>query len=244
MTTCTAPRPTSIGGKKEKYRRLTKSIGKSLGEALKEISLTMQRFISKHLSGMCGVGKFLQIWKEQDTAHCPRCNMLEDAPHVWRCPSQSIREIWQAALHDLERWMLEVHTDPVIAKAILQSIQIWLNLRQQEDRTDIPEEMETLMHWQEDIGWGNFIKGFHHSAWQELQQDYYMKLQSRRTGKRWNVALLKKLWTTLYTCWTDRNKVKYKPGQHEDRTEMSIAIGYHKPTLNKTPTYSASHWGA
>jgi Zn ribbon nucleic-acid-binding protein len=136
MTTCTAPRPTSIGGKKEKYRRLTKSIGKSLGEALKEISLTMQRFISKHLSGMCGVGKFLQIWKEQDTAHCPRCNMLEDAPHVWRCPSQSIREIWQAALHDLERWMLEVHTDPVIAKAILQSIQIWLNLRQQEDQTD------------------------------------------------------------------------------------------------------------
>jgi len=234
--------------KKGKIQEANQINWELLGTAFTEMSPTMQRFISKHLSGMCGMGKFLQIWKEQYTAQCPRCDMLEDAPHVWRCPSQSVREIWLAALNDLEKWMLEVHADPVIAKTILQSIQTWLNLWQQEDQTYLPEELETLMHWQEDIGWGNFIEGFHHSAWQELQRDYYTKLQSRRTGKRWNVALLKKLWTTLYTCWTDTRLNINRDNRKTERTWASStgnaehsSTGYPKPALNKMPTYFAYH---
>lgn len=38
--------------------------------------------MSKHLSVMCSVGKFMKHWKVRDSDAFPRCGCPEDAQHV------------------------------------------------------------------------------------------------------------------------------------------------------------------
>ena len=55
-------------------------------KALLSMTSSRQRWVSKHTTGMCGVGKFLKLWKQQSHDKCPRCGQVEDAKHVWTCP--------------------------------------------------------------------------------------------------------------------------------------------------------------
>jgi len=74
---------------------------------------------------MCGVGKFLVIWKEQDYSACPRCGRFEDAVHVWRCQAATTKEIWKAQLSTLSMWLESINTAPAIMHAILLGLSLW-----------------------------------------------------------------------------------------------------------------------
>ncbi len=50
-------------------------------------------FITKHVAGMCGVGKFMLRWRQWDTDQCPRCGEREDAPHVWTCKEKGANDV-------------------------------------------------------------------------------------------------------------------------------------------------------
>lgn len=56
--------------------------------ALQSIPRQRRVFLMKHVCGMCGVGKFMQRWKEWQHDSCPRCGTREDASHVWLCQGQ------------------------------------------------------------------------------------------------------------------------------------------------------------
>ncbi len=53
---------------------------------MKASPLARRTLVTKHATGMCGVGKFMKIWGERDTDACPRCGAPENAAHVWICP--------------------------------------------------------------------------------------------------------------------------------------------------------------
>jgi hypothetical protein len=55
--------------------------------AMKSTELTKGIFITKHTVGMCGVEKFMKIWKQRESEKFPRCDEPEEAPHVWKCQS-------------------------------------------------------------------------------------------------------------------------------------------------------------
>jgi len=55
----------------------------------------INRFISKHTVGMCGVGKFLVQWKESDDPSCPRCGAFEDSSHICHCNGKGADTVWQ-----------------------------------------------------------------------------------------------------------------------------------------------------
>jgi len=57
----------------------------NIGYAMKKVPRARRFFITKHISGMCGVGKFMKRWREWEDDLCPRCGVQEDAPHVWLC---------------------------------------------------------------------------------------------------------------------------------------------------------------
>jgi hypothetical protein len=42
----------------------------AIGKARKKGTLTRKIFITKHVTGMCGVGKFMKLWKERDFDKC------------------------------------------------------------------------------------------------------------------------------------------------------------------------------
>jgi hypothetical protein len=58
-------------------------------------------FVAKHVSGMCGVGRFMKRWKEWPSDACPRCGDTEDSSHVWTCKGPGTTELWDKAITDL-----------------------------------------------------------------------------------------------------------------------------------------------
>jgi hypothetical protein len=54
----------------------------TINTAMKETKRSRRVYISKHVSGMCGVGKFRHQWKECNDSSCPRCSEHEDACHM------------------------------------------------------------------------------------------------------------------------------------------------------------------
>ena len=55
---------------------------------------------------------------------------------------------------------------------------------------------EVLTH-QDYIGWTNLIERCMDIGWIEVQAMYYKAIGSRRSGLRWTVAIIKKLWDVL-----------------------------------------------
>ena len=73
---------------------------KLLGRAMHSLQAGIQRWTTKHTVGMCGVGKFMELWGKEDTAACPICGEFEDHLHVPRCPSPLASNDNRSALLD------------------------------------------------------------------------------------------------------------------------------------------------
>jgi hypothetical protein len=58
------------GLKKEKIQDDTSINWDSTDMTLGTPSISFHWFATKHSTGLCGVGKFLQIWKESDSVAC------------------------------------------------------------------------------------------------------------------------------------------------------------------------------
>lgn len=77
---------------------------------MKESNRSRRFFISKHTIGMCGVGKFMKIWKEWDVAACPQCGNFEYASHAWLCKETGAEEMRGSALDKVKEWIESVNT--------------------------------------------------------------------------------------------------------------------------------------
>jgi hypothetical protein len=180
----------------------------AIGKAMTEMPRTRRVFLAKHVVGMCGVGKFMVRWKQRDSAACPQCGEFEDAPHVWTCKAESTFPLWDTALQDLEGWMTNVDTDLDIQSAILHYLRTW------KDNTSEPHdstaELDPLVTQQSLHGWRLFFEGWTDKGWEEAQQLYYSFLCSRRTGRRWVIALIKKMWQIAWDLWEHRNGILHE----------------------------------
>ncbi len=125
----------------------------SIHHAMAESSQARQTFITKHTTGMTGVGKFMKRWKQRASADCPRCGMLEEAAHVWICQGPGVKEVWSATLD-------AVDTDPDISDAILHYLNPPFFLREAIDQ-------------QKSMGWNLMLEGWMAAEWELVQQAYY-----------------------------------------------------------------------
>jgi hypothetical protein len=180
----------------------------SIKQAMQQVPRPRRTFVSKHIVGMCGVGKFMHRWKERDNPNCPRCGSFEDAEHVWLCNGCNSSEVWESSLKTLDEWMVSVQTDPDIKSIILTHLQSWRSNSVAEH--DASPDMATLIKVQEVFGWRNFFEGWIPVAWVEAQQAYYSLISSFRTGKRWVTLLITKLWDIAWDLWEHRNGVLHQ----------------------------------
>jgi hypothetical protein len=178
-----------------------------IGTAMQEIPRTRRVFLSKHVAGMCGVGKFMLHWKEWDHDNCPRCGSPEDSTHVWLCSGQNTNEVWGRSLSVLRSWMASAHMDPELASLIFTSLNNW---RYAVSFGVPPLRLANLVQYQHTIGWGRFLKGWLSKEWQAIQQRYYDSLCMRRTGRRWTIALIKKLWNIAWDLWEHRINILHE----------------------------------
>jgi hypothetical protein len=205
--------------------------------AIRSLPFGKRRWLIKHLTGFCGVGKMLERWNE-DTSHCPRCDQLnEDTTHLILCPALQAMATWETSLQGLSQWMLETHTLPSMRHYIILRLLRW---RLNQHPPPLPSYDEFgLFHAiseQTSIGW-NFLDGFVTTEWKTVQDEYYKWLDMRRTGRRWIIALLTKLWDVSWSMWEDRNDARHTaitPRKVIAIREANITI--HNLYLDGSPT--------
>jgi hypothetical protein len=169
-----------------------------------------RRWVTKHAVGMCGVGKFMLRWKQQNHAECPRCGIaVEDSRHVTRCQDGRAIVAWLAALDSLDLWMRKSKAYDGIRIGLLLRLKEW---QQGAARTPVLSRkwnLQAAFAAQDNIGWDLFMEGCVSTEWARVQQHYLTWMGSRKTGKRWVTTLITKLWEVSWSMWDNRNDVLY-----------------------------------
>jgi len=180
----------------------------AIGCAMKEVKRSRRVFVSKHCSGMCGVGKFMLRWKEWEHDLCPRCGISEDSVHVWTCAGFGANELWDLPMIQLTQWVKTVDTHPDIVEAISGYLSSW---RSSSPFTyDVPPGISLPLLDQQVVGGRRTFEGWIVKGWTEIQQQHYRLLHSRRSGQRWTIELIKRLWNIAWDLWQHRNNVLHE----------------------------------
>jgi hypothetical protein len=180
--------------------------------AMGSLPFGKKRWLLKHATGWCGVGRRELIRCNQDHDECPRCGESESARHVVECKGTGADLTFTLAVKKLETSMTVLDTAPHIQKAILKRIQQW---RKFGDR-DLPRftdfDMWGTQHAvkeQDKLGWYQFLLGRFGRKWSDAQQRYIDSLQKKNTGRRWTISLIQKAIDVAWDMWEQRNDIKY-----------------------------------
>jgi hypothetical protein len=183
-----------------------------IGGAMKQVPLSRQIWISKHVTGFCATGNNMLRRKVRTSAQCPRCTQDETPVHVWTCHGHDTNAIWDKSLKNLKSWLLENSTHPEMAKAIIEYLDSWRN-----DTTPTlyisQAWMRSVFDDQSLIGWRNMLEGFFTTSWQATQKIYFDRIGSARSPKRWTIALIQKMWEVAWNMWEHRNGILHDKEQ-------------------------------
>ena len=176
---------------------------------MRESSRAKRIWVTKFGSGHCGTGQKQLQWKFWDHSQCPRCGAdNETTLHVLQCRGADSDDQWDHSIGKLKEWLTENDVEDTFAELICTRLTEW---RLGSDLTPIRStdpEIRRLFDLQDSIGWKAFLEGVLDVEWQKFQQTQYDETGSRKTGKRWVVALIRKLWNTAWDMWQHRNEVQ------------------------------------
>jgi hypothetical protein len=197
-----------------------------LGVVMSELDTEKRRWMTKHSTGWCAVNRNMVRWKFDTFAACPRCGTKEETPmHVWRCQGSTAQKIWDKNETELVKWMAKNKTCPAIAKAIRSRLRTWRNNTRQVHLRDFRfRGLKEVILKQDRLGWDAAFEGKWHVGWAEVQETYFKFIGSQRSGKRWLVALIKKLWLTAWDLWEDRNGINVKRRDDASHRELQARV--------------------
>jgi hypothetical protein len=130
----------------------------------------------------------------QDHDECPRCGLMEDAPHVVRCKGTGTNLTFSLALQKLEITMHKLFTAPEIRIALMARIRQW----RKKSKAEIPDQDTQLPRYttrdpfgvyeavkeQDIIGWYNLLLGRMSRRWTDAQHKYLESIGKQTSGQR------------------------------------------------------------
>jgi hypothetical protein len=181
-----------------------------------------QKWLSKWMTGFCGVGKMLQRYRHQKHSKCPRClSDNETVHHVLQCTHDEAKHIWNQSLENLETWMTNNHGHPELIELIILCLNKW------HDQELIPYDYDILepslvqaYKQQRRLGWASFIEGYWSSYWRHCQSDYLKGLQSRKSSLLWISRVQRRIWLIAWELWEHRNSQLHNKGNTIHSYEM------------------------
>ena len=164
------------------------------------------RWLSKHSTGFCGVGKILRRYNYQSHSTCPRCGEpQETTAHVLQCKDESACILWGKEIDKLKNWMLSNKVNPTLCHQIIANLNAWKYKTPKNHH--LPQHQilwKAILH-QDQIGWKQFIEGFWSQYWRECQTLHLNNIQSPKSS----ILLLSKVqrckWKIAWDMWEHRN---------------------------------------
>lgn len=180
----------------------------AIGDASKNLPALYRLWVTKHVSGFCGVGKMMKLWKFWEHNKCPCCQEENETTlHLIYCEDEGMIMTWQDSLEDLDTWLVEEKTAPKIAECIRKT----LTPREPTAFEDFGEGLASQAAKDQDkIGWFHFVEGKIATSWETAQHEFYMRRGSDKSGRTWAAGLVTQLYTLAHNQWTCRNGVLHE----------------------------------
>ena len=187
------------------------------GKAFRGIPFGLQRWLSKHSTGQCGVGRMKMRRKHQDHSECPRCLQEDETTtHVITCGDARATACWNLQIQKLRQWLSENKTSPDLEVDLIGRLQAWRAGRPPPALTTTSAAVSEAIEEQDSIGWWNFLLGRVSRKFAEVQSEHFKSIQSRRTGRPWLTGLIRQVWDLSFQMWEHRNNIlhsDYSPHQ-------------------------------
>ena len=186
----------------------------------------MKRFVAKWVSHHIAVGKMMGLQSARKETSCPCCgHPIETTIHILRCQALSSRQHWRKSLRVLTTWMTKHQTDPEIQAAIFFALRQFNKDGEYDtflDATIPTGDIRDCVVAQSHIGWTGFLEGLLSPQWARVQQLFYHRIGSRRTGTRWATGLSKELWKMVFSMWDHRNSVLFSKGKIDELSGIKV----------------------
>ena len=196
---------------KNKWNTLLHFDTDSFHHAANNIPYHLQIWLAKWLCGVCGVGIWLQRWKEQPHAKCPRClTDNETVHHVVCCPHYDATLCWNAGIEELSEWMTNHYALPGLAEAVCLRLSQWRNNQIGPLPNTTNDIITELIDNQDTLGWDALCFGAVHETWSIEQTRYLTQIGKAYSGKIWVSKFIRQVWNLQHRMWTHRNEYLHK----------------------------------
>ncbi|CAJ1927586.1 unnamed protein product [Cylindrotheca closterium] len=182
---------------------------------MRSLPAGVQRWTTKHVVGMCGVGKFKVRWGYDTSAACPCCGEFEDHLHVPRCRAPSASAEWDRQTVALDLWLDTQVTDPAIKHALLSLLKGVCNPSLPSIRM-VPGCLSSAFRSQQRIGYQGLLEGRLSRQWAPLQEEYLQSRGSQRSPTLWASRLSHQLILLGFQLWEHWNSVQHS----EDNVQL------------------------
>jgi NADH pyrophosphatase NudC (nudix superfamily) len=185
----------------------------ALGKAFRKYPGGKQRWLVKHSTGQCGVGRMHLRRKYREHSQCPRCGQEDESTqHVLQCKSLSADIQWKIRIKTLEMWLTNNFTPSYLQGAILQRLCEWRN-DTPFARIYGPGNIQQVIAHQDNIGWWSFLLGRVDESFESCMNEHFAAKGMRNTGRPWLSKLITQLWDLQFNMWEHRNEI-----EHSDMT--------------------------
>ena len=175
--------------------------------------MMFRRWITKQVSGCCGVNSHMSTLYTDVENVCPSCGTHnEDTSHIVVCPDAGRTQLYVDTIDELERWLVSVETDPTLTELIID----FLRARGRKTMLDVscdflPDEYHLLVKHHDRLGFKNFVEGRMCSIFVQLQHDHLQSIETYKTAETWASGLIERLIKITHRQWLHRNaKLHFK----------------------------------
>lgn len=156
----------------------------------------------------------MQVNNRWDTSTCDKCPLcdkeVEDSDHVLRCKFRTIIRVREEHVRKLTAMMKRLHTHEDIIASIVEGITSWMSSESMKP-TPSPDNMfnkhlKQAIQEQNDIGWGNMIRGYIAIKWSDLQEMHYKQINAGKgfNRRRWENEILEYMTRLGKNIWKER----------------------------------------
>jgi len=149
--------------------------------------LMFRKWVAKHVSGCCGVRRYLSYWDKSIQNVCPTCAAHnEDTAHITLCRDPHRKKVFRRSVKNLETWLDDNQTDPIL----IEMIRDYLLDRGESSMTSLLDSnwasrYALLAKYHDWLGWQNFVEGRFVSLYVEYQRMYLNSIVTYRTAETW-----------------------------------------------------------
>ena len=178
----------------------------AMDQAMTARSPSFCAWVTKHVTGQCGVGRKMKEWKFWEKDNCPCCEEPDETTtHFPFCLHPDVQAAYLHQVEDFKAWMDEAQTDPDISYYFYQAL-----LQKILPTEDLPIPTYPAAEAQSKIGWDNMLFGRVATAWMHLQSEHYQQTKSRRSPDRWAADMVYKLLQLSHSLWMARNGILHE----------------------------------